>query len=91
MTLQTYVTLPDVSYYWREQEGFTFGQELLRLRELFNIRRYYFVRKRLKGYLPEDDTPTKSRGWKVTALKYRNIFYSWEVSQARKNACFIVY
>ena len=65
LTLTTYLPLPDISNYWKPVEGVTWDAAVRTLTDIFNIRRYYFIRSKLKGYLPEDDTPQKGRGWKV--------------------------
>lgn len=65
LTLMAYLPLPDAASYWRDLAGFTWSEEVLAMRTIFNRTRYRHVRSKLKAFLPEDDIPNKSRGWKV--------------------------
>lgn len=100
LTLRTLHPLKRTKNYWNlSKQLICWSDEMRPLFEKLTLRRFYHVRKYLKGYLREDDVPNNDRGWKVsravnavqlsfrTVLTHPGEFLSADEGMARGSSC----
>ncbi len=59
------MSLDTTDMYYQPPSVFQRADWITELLSLFPRSTFYSIRRSLKGYMPEDNTPTKTRGWKV--------------------------
>ena len=64
LTLRTYVTL-QTDKYWENADLFQWSNEAANLNKYITRHEFYDIRRKLKGYLEEDNVAGKTPGWKV--------------------------
>lgn len=100
LVLRTLHPLDKMKSYWNEsKQMIRWSNEVHPLFEKLSLRRFYHIRKYLKGYLREDDVPNNDRGWKVaravdavqsafrTVLTHPGEFLSADEGMARGSSC----
>jgi hypothetical protein len=65
LTLMTYVKLEVEAFFQPNGLIFDWKHEVATLNQMFNINKYYWLRSKLKLYMPEDIVPGASRGVKI--------------------------
>ena len=59
------MSLDTTDMYYQPLSVFQWTDSITELLSLFPRSTFYSIRRSMKGYMPEDNTPTKTRGWKV--------------------------
>jgi hypothetical protein len=59
------MSLDTTDMYYQPPSVFLWADWITELLSLFPRSAFYSIRRSMKGYKPEDNTPTKTRGWNV--------------------------
>jgi hypothetical protein len=65
LVLRVHMNLDTNDFYYNPPGTFTWSDDITKLLSLMPKKKFYFMRKHLKAYKPEDQIPSRSKGWKV--------------------------
>ncbi len=65
LTLRVLMNLDTTEIYYNSPPVFKWADYITELFSIFLIKTFYYIWRSLKGYMPDDNTRTKTRSWKV--------------------------